>query len=91
MEYATEPPDCGACGKVEILESNYDVFTLIEKYSFLIWYPDGGINPQGLEYAMKLHGVHYTKKDGYIQKIAAYLYKYNETVRKKRENMTKIK
>lgn len=86
-----KPPDCKACGKVVLLSSNYEVYTIIDLYSSIILHGSEGFNVDGIKYALELENVPKHKHKDYTHKITMYLNTYISALRKKHENITKVR
>ena len=82
-----EKPNCKACGKVKILKSNYEIFTIIEGYGSLFMDGMGGFSTDGIKYALDLEDIPLSKRKEYTKKITIYL----TTYLKKSKEVNKLK
>ena len=90
LKEVKQKPNCKACGKVHIYKSNYEVFTIINNYSSMFMTSMGGVNVEGIKYALEIEQVPKNKIKLYVIKILVYLNAF-QSKRQKIGNLNKVK
>jgi hypothetical protein len=88
LNETSSKPDCEACGKIDVIRSNFWIITVVDLYSSVI-IKDGSIDIDAIQTVLELEDIHPEHKKDITLKIMTYINTYLSSC--KDNKLTKIR